>query len=194
VNGQLIGEKARTLPLVETTWGTWKKMYPGTEVLNDYTGYSRDYSYYPYGTYRTNHDYILFPVANTDDRLDSKVRVLGIVSDEKARIFPISEFGDGVRVIQDTFEGIDYVVAGSTSDNFAVSYRSTTSDGTLLSFSPVDSEYPVIMTDQEGNRWDAFGRAMSGPRQGEILSHAPSYIGYWFSFAAFYPLLSIFSE
>jgi hypothetical protein len=47
------------------------------------------------------------------------------------------------------------------------------------------------MTDEEGNMWDVFGSAVSGPRTGTRLKHARSFIGYWFSFPAFYAPVSI---
>ena len=54
-------------------------------------------------------------------------------------------------------------------------------DGTLLAFSAVDGELPVIMVDNEGTKWDIFGNAVSGPRVGEKLTPARSFTAYWFA-------------
>ncbi len=54
VNGVNIGTDATTYSLVETTWATWKAAFPGSEVLNLSTGFSRQYGSYPYGDYKTN--------------------------------------------------------------------------------------------------------------------------------------------
>ena len=44
-----------------------------------------------------------------------------------------------------------------------------------------------LLTDQEGNLWNLFGEAVSGPRFGQHLPVITAFMGYWFSFAAFYP-------
>jgi hypothetical protein len=194
VNGELTGTRAEIFPLVETTWRTWKEMYPDSKVVSTKTGYSRNYGHYPYGNYRTNHDYLIFPVANQDNRFENKTRVHGIVHSGNARIYPLTSFGEQVTVIQDQLFGEDYVLVGNGTDEFVVSFFRDPGDETLLSFFAVQEQYPVVMTDNEGNSWDLFGQAISGPRKGTSLAHARSFIGYWFSFAAFYPDLSIYGE
>ena len=37
-----------------------------------------------------------------------------------------------------------------------------------------------------------FGHAIDGLRAGETLTPVPKMMGYWFSFAAFYPEITIF--
>lgn len=41
VNGELSGHKAETYNLIETTWNTWKEMYPSTRIVSDNTGHNR---------------------------------------------------------------------------------------------------------------------------------------------------------
>jgi hypothetical protein len=194
VNGKLRGKKAETFPLVETTWKTWKEMYPSTKVVSQNTGHNRNYGRYPYGNYRTAHDYLIFPVANEDDRFPNKERVLGILHSGSVRVYSFSSLGDKVSVILDALNGEDLVVVGNQEDNFMVSFLSDPGDGSTLSFSPVQGQYPVVMTDGEGNLWDVNGRAVSGPRKDTRLEAPPSFIGYWFSFAAFYPDLTIYGD
>ena len=105
---------------------------------------------------------------------------------------PPPSTGSNITVIQDEFEGTDIVLAGSPTLNFIVSYNREI-NGTLLNFSSVNGDLPVIMEDDEGNRWDIFGRAVSGPRSGEFLEILNSSMGYWFSFAAMYAVVEIFS-
>ena len=194
VNGERIGSEIETFTLVETTWKTWKKMYPTTMVISANTGYSREYGKYPYGKYRTDDLYLIFPVANTDSRIGNKKRVHGIIVSGNSKVYPLAAFGIQVTVIQDTFEQGKYVVVGNRSDNFAVSFLRDPGDGTLLSFSAIQDKYPIVMTDTEGNMWDVFGKAVSGPRHGTQLQHTRSFIGYWFSFAAFYPNVQIYKK
>ncbi len=194
VNGELRGKDVETFPLIETTWKTWKEMYPSSTVVSQETGHDRNYGRYPYGNYRTAHDYLIFPVANEDDRLPNKERVLGIVLSGNVRVYSFAGFGDTVSVINDELNGRNVVVAGNKEDNFMVSYFNDPGDGSTLSFSAVQGQYPVVMTDGEGNMWDVNGRAVAGPRKDARLSPASSFIGYWFSFAAFYPNLTIYGD
>jgi hypothetical protein len=51
VTGPMTGTPMNILPSTLTTWGKWKKRFPGTEVLSTETGHSRDYSRDPYEGY-----------------------------------------------------------------------------------------------------------------------------------------------
>ena len=129
-----------------------------------------------------------------NDRFQNKERVLGIVQSGSVRVYSFAGFGDKVTVINDKLNGRDVVVAGNSEDNFMVSYINDPGDGSTLSFSAVQGQYPVVMTDSEGNMWDVNGRAVAGPRKDARLSPASSFMGYWFSFAAFYPDLTIYGD
>ena len=133
-------------------------------------------------------------MANKDDRLPGKERVLGIPFQGTIRIYTFEEFGNGINLINDNLQGKNVVVVGSKKDNFLVSFLNDPGDGTTLTFSPVEDAYPIVMSDGEGNKWDVFGRALDGPRTGSQLGTISSFMGYWFSFAAFYPGLSIYGD
>ena len=194
VNGRLIGDVIETFPVVETTWGTWKSMFPETKVLSLNTGYSREYGEYPYGDYRTNNNYLLFPLSNYDGRLPAKERVHGIIINGRAKVYQFDDFTDEqTSVIVDSFEDESIVVVGSNEKNFIVSFYDTLLDGTRLTFTAEDNG-EAILSDNEGNFWNAFGYAISGPRQGERLTTTTSFIGYWFSWGAFYDTPEIYSE
>lgn len=190
VNGERIGTKIITQQLVETTWKTWKTIYPDTKVVSTTTGYNRSYDRYPYGDYRTNNQSLLFPVAQEDNRLPWKQRVLGVVHGVDAKAFRLEGMPDtGIGVYNDGFAGKSIVVAGSKRENFMVAFDRELEDGTLLNFEPVQNALPVVMTDQEGNRWTIFGEADSGPRAGTQLLPVDAFIGFWVAWGAFYPNL-----
>lgn len=182
VNGDLIGDKVTSYRLIETTWRTFKTMYPDAKIVSDNTGFSRDYTNYPYGDFRTNHNNLLFPVTPLDNRLSAKERVLGVV--DKNKVYSINLFADSIRTITDGTT----IVCGSRDNNFMVAYNNTLN----LTFESVQGSLPIIMTDNEGNMWNVFGEAVSGPRQGERMVKTNSFIGYWFAWGAFYPGISIF--
>ncbi len=49
-----------------------------------------------------------------------------------------------------------------------------------LSFSFID-DFPVVLIDNEGNKWDVFGIATEGPRKGQQLEITISYLAYWWA-------------
>lgn len=187
VNGPLINTQIETYPLVEMSWSTWKMMFPESEVLNTQTGFDRDYSVYPYGGYKTNHDQLLFPIDREDVRFSKKDRGLGIVAVNQAQFYGFRHFSKETRVLNRDFAGMEIVVVGSEQLNFIVAYKRRVPNGGILRFTvEPEVELPVIMTDEGGSQWNIFGEAVSGPLLGSKLEPVTSYIGFWFAWTAFY--------
>jgi len=187
INGIQIQKIPDRLQVVETNWGTWQAMYPETLLLTEETGFSRDYDAYPYGTFREDLN-LLWPTNNSDDnRLHKKERVLGINVGSISKAYPISNFSANIEVINEAVGNMQVVAAGSSGFNFGVVYNRELADCTLLEFTAVQDSLPVVMLDNEGNEWDVFGVAVSGPRTGEQLQKTNSYIAYWYAWTAFYP-------
>ncbi|MCH8836372.1 MAG: DUF3179 domain-containing protein [Candidatus Marinimicrobia bacterium] len=193
VFGERLGEIAPLLPIVETTWNSWRAMYPDTKVVSNNTGHERPYQYYPYGTYRST-DFLMFPVKPLDRRLPLKERVTGVIVDNAAKVYRLSSFKGGLRVINDTFRGVPLIVAGSETQNMLLIFGRSMPDGTVLTFEPVQDQLPIIMQDNEGTLWDVFGWGIVGPRVGQRLPVTNSFIAYWFAWGAFYPDPVIYTE
>ncbi len=187
VHGTFKGTATETVQLVEMTWGSWKKAFPNSQVLNTNTGYSRNYNKYLYGAdYPDDNSRILFPIYNEDSRLERKVLVHSVNYGLYSKAYPIRDFETSMQVINDTFEGHELVIAGNSALEMTVSFERITADGSELQFEAVTNDLPIIMKDQEGNRWNLFGEAVSGPREGETLTPTPSYNAYWFAVADFF--------
>lgn len=92
IYGEMKGERTKNFMVVETTWQTWKKMYPDSKVVNLDTGFSRDYGKYPYGSTYKNDAHLLYPVAFRDKRLHEKERVHAILVNGKARVYRFDSF------------------------------------------------------------------------------------------------------
>ena len=185
VNGTLSGKEIKTFHLVETTWKTWKEMFPNSSVVTSNTGYSRNYSQYPYGDYKSNNFKLLFPVTPTDERLPKKERVLGLVQNKKAKVYRFSQFKNGTKVIVDQFEDVDVIIVGNKAENFIVAFENEI-NGEIRPFTAIDEGHNV-MQDNKGNKYNLFGLVTEGVDEGNQLKSTTSFMGYWFSFAAFYP-------
>jgi len=199
VNGDLRDTPASTFRVLETTWSTWKKMYPQTSLVSVNTGHSRNYQQYPYGSYRET-DGLIFSVSTLDDRLPQKERVHGVIINGKVKAYRIKSF-ISQSIIEDQFQGQDIVIVGSTNLNFAMSFVQKELNGEVLKLSmvnkgdltPEDSP-SIILKDQFGNEWDLFGNAISGPDKGAKMETTNSFIGFWFSWAPFYASPKIYGE
>ncbi len=114
VNGSLIENEPSLINVVETNWGTWKKLYPDTKVMSTDTGFSRNYENYPYGDYKTNHDFFIFSATPSNSALPNKERIYAIIEGNKSKVYQFSKFGNG-SIIKDTFEDQDYLVVGNSN-------------------------------------------------------------------------------
>jgi hypothetical protein len=181
VNGTLIGEKADLIGLFETDWKTWRTMYPNTKVLSSSTGFSRTYGSSPYGDYNTNNNIFLFPVPK-DSRLPLKERVHAIISGNQAKVYRFSDFQSN-NIIIDSFNGEIYLIVGNA--NFMVSFK-LIGELSALNFQYVYNGSEILVSDNEGNQWTIFGKAVSGPKTGQSLGNSSSTMAFWFSIPAFY--------
>ena len=109
VNGKLKGKQLVSIPLEHTTWGAWKKRFPGTQVLSHETGYVRDYKRTPYSGY-SNSDRIYFPVSYSDKRYHPKEIVVGVTVGDITKAYPFVELSKAGGVVQDTVNGLKLVV------------------------------------------------------------------------------------
>ncbi|MEX0944238.1 MAG: DUF3179 domain-containing protein, partial [Balneolaceae bacterium] len=190
INGEHLGAGIEPLNVLDTTWETWKMMYPDSKVLTDNTGHSRDYDSYAYGkSYSEIDGIILFPTKNRGDRrLNAKARVHGVFIDEEldenslVRVYEIRKFDSDIELIHDQLNDEEFIVIGSSKLDFAIAYKAVMRDGVQLFFEAVQDRLPVVMKDQEGTLWNVFGEGVEGPRQGQRLIPAKSYSGYWFAF------------
>jgi hypothetical protein len=195
VNGSRINELPERLQVIEAAYGTLLRMFPDAMLMTRATGHIRDYPVYPYGEYRTNGG-LLFDISNRDNRIHPKTRVVGVRVSEGvdgitdnvlSKVYQLVGFGSTMQTINDQVGNLSIVVVGNTLLNFALIYNREMPDGTILNFSPIEDDLPNVMSDDEGNVWNVFGAAVSGPRTGEQLEPTNSYVAYWFAWAAHFP-------
>ena len=186
--GSRAAEIPQKLQVIETKFATLRAMYPSARVMTRNTGFTDNYTAYPYDDYRENES-LLFPVAREDNRLHPKARVIGIrvgTNDNESKAYQLDGFGPTTQAINDQFLDQPIVVVGNSAADIAVIYSRELADGTILSFSALQDQLPNLMTDNEGNVWDVFGLAVSGPRAGTQLRKTESYTAFWFAWAAFH--------
>ena len=185
----LTGDHLELMPIIETTWGVWKALYPNTTVLSDNTGFSRDYSRYPYGTYRSNNGLLLFPITKEDLRLNRKDIIFGLTLNNIERAYPFKLMGERA-VLNDDVGGAKVVVLYSKEAKFAVAfYREV--DRQVLNFELQDVLGSALITfrdNETGTIWNMKGEAISGPLavNRTSLEQVPAYNAMWFAWGAFW--------
>ncbi len=184
VNGELISTPANQYPVTEIEWGLLKATMPDVMILNTNTGFSRNYQRYPYGDYRENNNRLLFPIEEEDNSLPQKERVLGLIEDDYVKVFQFSSFPGNGAAIKDQFEGKEVIVVGHESQNYMVAFE----DPSNLELIFLPNEFPFILEDQDGHQYDIFGNSPST----ESLKYIDSFIGFWFSFPAFFEEVDVY--
>ena len=207
VSGPGQGQQLEMLPVVETTWGYWKALYPNTKVLSGQTELSVTggiYQRYPYMTgtidYRLEHNIIDFPLSPelhlnpTAQRFQSKEMTFGVRFGDIAKAYPWSNLGDRA-VINDTVAGNPIVVIWYAEANLALAY-SRTFDGKELTFDMVESKspvYPFLLKDREGGTtWNLKGEGIEGGYRGFRLIPVPGHNAFWFAWATFWQNTGIY--
>lgn len=201
VNG-VLDQALDLLPVVETMWSTWKRLYPETLVQSEGSFGIDAYLNYPYGEYRSRDFFFLFPIrpalaANSNPysiSYGAKSRVLGLRIDSQTIAFPFSEMGDRAA-INETVNGFDVLVAYDAASHLAIPY-SRQVDGRTLTFDLVDAEdlFPFGLRDREtGTLWDVKGRGVDGELAGQHLRQIPAHNSMWFAWVTFWPDTDVWS-
>jgi hypothetical protein len=188
VNGDFIKKKPKTVNVVETTWGLWKEMFPTTKILSHKQGFSRNYDMYPYGPYKEDNDFILFPVSRFDNSIANKDRVHVILSEDLAKAFEFNSFGNG-EAIKSKFLSDDILVVG---DQKMINSYILGPQHASLTFEYDFTTPQHYFKDNEGNKWNVLGEAVGGPRKGEVLAPTNSLMSYWFAIPPFFSNIEIY--
>lgn len=105
ISGKRVNTPLKIISSSHTSWADWKKNHPNTKVLSTDTGYDRDYSRSPYGSYNKNKT-TYFPTAFKSKKYHPKERVIGITINNKHKVYPFSELSKTQKTkISDTFQG-----------------------------------------------------------------------------------------
>ena len=75
VVGSEVNRFLTRIPAVKTRLGPWLDRHPDSLVLSTNTGYTRDYSRYPYGSYDLD-DRIIFPVRNQEQLTETPKEIV----------------------------------------------------------------------------------------------------------------------
>ncbi len=180
------GEDLAPYPSLEVTWAAWRALHPDTRVVSSVTGYTRDYTLYPYDLYESPNLPPLFDIPAPDRRRAFKERVLGLRgATEPGVAFPFFELGasGGPVAAHDTVDGERVLVLWDAAGKAAAAYRPML-DGQPLTFEVAGDAVRDLETSSE---WGIEGRALAGPLAGRALEPiTDSYVAFWFAWSTFH--------
>jgi hypothetical protein len=201
------GEDLDLLPVVETTWGFWKRLHPNTAVVSGQGHFYpiASYSGYPYNRYREPNSEPMFPISpgldvNPLARLyNHKELTMGLRSSDAVKAYPFEEM-DKEAVINDRL-GIDEIVVVFHRDTqMAIPYhRRIIHDGNSITLTfdwaaSGDSVFPFAMVDRQTRSvWNLMGEATEGELSGHKLRQFPSHNAFWFAWATFWQNTTVHS-
>lgn len=188
------GKALEQHPMVQASWGDWKKLHPETKLY-----------YAPAVTLRDKMVAamlgMMIPISRLsrrktpwhrirgklDKRLPAMSYVLGVEVDGECVGYPVEALKES-PVIGDTVGGKPVVVLyDGARDVGAVFSRQL--DGRTLSFEAESAADGIVARDKEtGSAWDVTGAARDGELAGRALDPVPHYNKlFWFSWALFKP-------
>lgn len=182
IRGQELGKKLEQLPSRVMTWGQWRRLHPGTLVLEKPDGPTGS----SYARYASDPEKLgIFGSANPDGRLSGKEWVVGVARDGGAVAFSHAGLED--ERVATARVGGETIVAARSGDGGTVAYLARAM-GRELDFTGAGSDPRRAADATTGTVWDLVaGEAVEGPMKGAKLKQVPATDAYWFAWAAFYP-------
>ncbi len=185
------GTDLNRIPVIETTIGRWRFLYPSSTIVKRDTGFDRPYGAYPYGNYDVeDNGTTLFPSSPWNRERPPKELVLGIHDGGTESVaYPfgvLKEMGDVVAVNDSV--GIRPVLVTYHDESATAAGFDRRVDGQLLTFAVSDSAAALLTDAETGSTWSPRGEAFAGPLAGKRLTKLEdAYTLFWFSWSVFYP-------
>lgn len=191
-DGLFKGQFLQRLPMLWSTWGRVRQIWPDAQVLSRTTHLRRSYGHDPYGSYLNQTSYyddlsVMFPLQNVDKRLHPKRRILGIeidgvyaaVDKEAIRRKGVDNFTVGVTPLAAVWDPALETVRVFMRNNGDRTLTFSWADGHL-----VDSDTHT--------EWNSSGEGAQGFYAKTRLRQVIAIDCMWFAWAAFYPQSLIF--
>ena len=118
VSGKYKGTKLTWLAVSQMPLAEWKVLYPSSSVLNEETGYSRNYAFTPYPGYN-NSSKLYFPLSHQDQRYPRKEWVIAVNINGRTKAYPYSELRRAKLPVKDEVGGVALVVDYDPEHNYA---------------------------------------------------------------------------
>ncbi|HLK58750.1 MAG TPA: DUF3179 domain-containing (seleno)protein [Chthonomonadaceae bacterium] len=211
VKGPLLDSTLKSGPLLDTTWGQWKKLHPDTLVMAPDPHFKdcyepkgsimiRGYSSFPA-------DYFRKTLTRRDTRLPMFEPVLAVTlpamedapssanAHAQYRAYPVKAFKSKTRVINDTL-GVTPVAVLFMADTETLTAVKRVVEGQTLTLEVRNNPQgkPAFYDKETGTRWNLEGRAIEGPLAGKELLRLDSHRSQWYGWVSYFPRTTIYGQ
>jgi hypothetical protein len=183
LRGPMEGRELRQWPCTLTTWGRWRRLYPGTTVNVDpeLPGVRR-FTEETWGWIITLTDD--GPIANAD-------LVVGVLGRKSARAWLLRRVYRAGRAVNDVIDGMPVVIFLGRDAVTVRVLRRTVGKRTLL----LRADGDWLRDEETGSVWDPMtGRAQSGPLAGKRLESVVFTSALWYAWRSQRPDTTLWSE
>jgi hypothetical protein len=159
-----------TSPMIETSWLIAKTYFPDARVFTNKSIIAAK------GT----------TASKSLESIDNDELVFSLIDNITAKkptafVYRYSEFEQGIQLFV-SGSGNRKIVVGSADLKFVTAF----SNDENIVFTPVQNEFPIVMTDEKGNKWNVFGEVESGPDKGKTIKPASGFVAAWWAWKSFY--------
>lgn len=190
LNGPLTGKRLQLIASTQSSWGSWRRVHPGTLLLAfDESLIGDPYSaYYRSARLGVEHDQADLVV---DPRLRPKEKVIGLRLDGHVKAYSFSALAKN-RVVNDLVGDVPVVVVFDGATESGAVFRRDPA-GEALTFHAGRGALELV-DEKTATLWEGLtGAATSGPRKGTVLEQIPITYGFWFAWSDFYPETDLFA-
>lgn len=186
------GKTLTALPVLNTTWGAWKKLHPDTTT----PAWDDKYRRYYQSKVVSGSPFLPPMFAPTlrglkDDRLAPNALVLAVKIGSAARAYPFDALAKAPGVVSETLADTPVVIF-STSDPQTGAAFDRRLDGKTLEFARADAD-PSRFTDAgTSSIWTLEGVCVSGPLVGKHLTRMFSLQSEWYGWSAYFPQTTVY--
>lgn len=171
IKGKYAEKKIETFNVIETKWNTVKQYFEFADVFTNKSVKSSNPN----------------AIKKLQKNITDGESIYGIVNDRLAidkqiHIYRYDEFENGSKLYEKQIGSEKIIIVGNKEHHYITSY---VKDNTA-NFSVIPNSFPIIMEDNNGNIWDVFGKAISGPRKGDQLRSPNSFVALGWAWKAFY--------
>lgn len=188
------GKTLTALPVLNTTWGAWKKLHPDTTT----PAWDDKYRRYYRSKVVSGGPFLPPMFAPTlrglkDDRLAPNALVLAVRVGGATRAYPFDALAKSPVVVSETLADTPLIIFW-TSDPASGAAFDRRLDGKTLEFAR-DAADPARFTDKATSSvWTLEGVCVSGPLVGKHLTRVFSLQSEWYGWSAYFPQTTVYGQ
>jgi len=178
IKGKYAGQTNKTYNFIETKWKYIKEYFPNALVFTNSSIANKSE---------------ITAKKNTDN-VEIGDKVFGIIEKNPNGStviygYTYNMFEEETKLYTKNILSKKTIIIGNSNLHYITSFI----DDSNSEFTAIEDQYPIIMQDDKRNKWNIFGIAVSGNRQGNQLKSPTNFVALYWAWQAFYDTI-IFEE